>query len=136
LEDKADGDPAAQEDEDDIIDDDELNQILHRHDHELEVFAQVDLEKEKEDLEWWHRIGGRGSKVERLIQDSELPDIYQRDDYAPYNSEDEHEYGRGQRSREEIDYEDRPSDDELMDVSGTGHYETPLINSCFLHSPW
>lgn len=77
----------------------------------------MDLEKEKEDLDWWHRMGGRGTKVERLIQDTELPDIYQRDDYVPYNSEEEHEYGRGQRSREEIDYEDRPSDDELMDVS-------------------
>lgn len=115
MEDK--NDDQSTDDEDDVIDDEELNQILLRHDDELEIFAKVDAEKEKEDMEWWQRTGGRGSKVERLIQDSELPEIYQRDDYVPQNDDDDNEYGRGQRVREEVRYDYGGTDDELSDVS-------------------
>ncbi|CAO3590157.1 unnamed protein product [Absidia cylindrospora] len=114
LEDK--NDDQSSDDEDDVIDDEELNQILLRKDEELEVFAKVDAEKEKEDMEWWRRIGGRGNKVERLIQDVELPEIYQRDDYVPHNDDDDNEYGRGQRVREEVRYDYGGTDDELSDL--------------------
>lgn len=112
----------ASDGEDDVVDDEELNQILLRNEGELEIFAQVDAEKAKEDMEWWERTGGHGTKIERLIQDSELPEIYQRDDYVPVNSDDENEYGRGQRVREEIHYDYGGTDDELSDVSKRQRY--------------
>ncbi|SAL96136.1 hypothetical protein [Absidia glauca] len=114
----------ASDGEDDVVDDEELNQILLRNEGELEIFAQVDAEKAKEDMEWWQRTGGRGTKVERLIQDSELPEIYQRDDYVPVNSDDENEYGRGQRVREEIHYDYGGTDDELSDLLMTDDEQT------------
>lgn len=98
------------------MDDEELNQILQRSEEELEIFAKIDIEREKEDMEWWSRVG-KGKKIERLIQESELPDIYQRDEFETIDPADEGEYGRGQRVRDTVRYDDGLTEEQWLNVS-------------------
>ncbi|CAO3616436.1 unnamed protein product [Cunninghamella echinulata] len=113
LEDKND-DQTNNEDEEGM-DDDELNQILHRSEEELDIFANIDIEREKEDMEWWSRVG-KGRKIERLIQESELPSIYHRDDYEPNADDDDGEYGRGQRARDSVRYDDGLTEEQWLNA--------------------
>ncbi|OBZ86833.1 Chromatin structure-remodeling complex subunit snf21, partial [Choanephora cucurbitarum] len=115
LEDKSNAADETREadEESDEMDDEELNTILKRSDQEYAVFTKIDLERQRADAEEWRRKHGddaqHSKKVERLIQDWELPDIY-RYDSADYNKDDSLDdlmMGRGQRARgESVRYDD------------------------------
>ncbi|KAI9331980.1 SNF2 family N-terminal domain-containing protein [Pilaira anomala] len=96
------------EEESEELDDEELNNILKRSDQEYAIFQKMDLERQRADAEEWRRkYGDNGKKPERLIQDWELPDIYRYDHMAEYqNRVDDTIMGRGQRSRENVTYDD------------------------------
>ncbi|RCH92571.1 hypothetical protein CU098_003167, partial [Rhizopus stolonifer] len=95
------------DEESDEMDDEELNTILKRSDQEYAIFTKIDLERQRTDAEEWRRkYGDNGKKPERLLQEWELPDIY-RDEHI-HDTEDtiESVMGRGQRSRENVRYDD------------------------------
>jgi hypothetical protein len=91
--------------EDDGVDDEELNLILKRSDDEYTTFVEIDKQREKQEQEWWQAMGGTGKKPERLLQEHELPDVYRVEETADTIME-ELEFGRGQRSKEQVRYDD------------------------------
>lgn len=74
---------ADNEEEDDVdqaeLNDDELNELLARSEDEVAKFQEVDRERRADEELEWRALGNTGPVPERLIQESELPDIYQRD---------------------------------------------------------
>jgi ATP-dependent helicase STH1/SNF2 len=91
--------------EDDGIDDEELNLILKRSDEEYTKFVEMDKEREKQEYDWWQAMGGRGTRPERLLQEYELPEVYRTEEPSDTLMED-YEFGRGQRMKEQIRYDD------------------------------
>ena len=65
--------------EEDIFDDEELNQVLARDDDELELFRKMDYDMEKKRIEEWRELGRKGIPS-RLMETSELPQIYLKTD--------------------------------------------------------
>lgn len=109
LEDKS--DEADDNEENDELDDEELNLMLKRSDQEYATFTKIDLERQRATAEEWRRRYGDNhppdAKPERLMQEWELPDIYRYDHVAAYQYEqDALNFGRGQRVREAIRYDD------------------------------
>ncbi|GAB5591414.1 ATP-dependent DNA helicase Snf21 [Umbelopsis nana] len=91
--------------EDDGVDDEELNLILKRSDEEYTTFVEMDKEREREEYERWQAMGGRGKRPERLLQEYELPEVY-RTEEATDTLMEELEFGRGQRAKEQVRYDD------------------------------
>ncbi|KAI7907267.1 SNF2 family N-terminal domain-containing protein [Cokeromyces recurvatus] len=112
LEDKADEDNDG---DDEDIDDEELNEMLQRSEADLEVFHRLDDEREENDKRLWQVLGRRG-KPERLITEDELPDIYLNDDPLPTQDEDQHHFGRGQRARETVRYDDGLTEEQWLNA--------------------
>lgn len=61
------------------LNDEELNEILARGEHEREKFREMDAKREQEEAVAWRALGNKGKVPERLVSDSELPSVYQRD---------------------------------------------------------
>ena len=61
------------------LNDEELNELLARSEEEVAVFQQVDRDRIADEETEWRALGNTGPVPERLIQESELPEIYQRD---------------------------------------------------------
>ncbi|KAL0091218.1 SNF2 family N-terminal domain-containing protein [Phycomyces blakesleeanus] len=115
LEDKNDEDPELEADEE--MDDEELNEMLKRSDQELVIFKRIDAERARAEMDLYRRMGGRGKKPERLIQDDELPDIYnQEEDLVHENINGLLEYGRGQRVKESIRYDDGLTEEQWVEA--------------------
>ncbi|KAI7871437.1 SNF2 family N-terminal domain-containing protein [Spinellus fusiger] len=107
-EDKGGGSSGSGSGEDEDLDDEELNLMLKRSDQEYAVFTKIDLERQRCDLEdWRHRYGDTTKKPERLIQDWELPEVYRYESgMDDANLQDDLILGRGQRSKETVQYDD------------------------------
>lgn len=102
--------------EEEEVDDEELNEMLKRHEDEMAVFERIDREREQEEIELYRRKGGRGPVPERLIQEHELPDVYKNDD--TYADVVQHiELGRGQREKASVVYDDGLTEDQWLNVS-------------------
>ncbi|KAI8874769.1 hypothetical protein K501DRAFT_204024, partial [Backusella circina FSU 941] len=112
LEDKAD---EENEVDDEDIDDEELNEILQRAETDIEVFHRLDDEREESDTRSWQLMGRRG-KPERLITEKELPEVYLNDDPIVDEDDDPFNYGRGQRSRDEVRYDDGLTEEQWLNV--------------------
>ncbi|KZT58531.1 hypothetical protein CALCODRAFT_432462 [Calocera cornea HHB12733] len=97
------------------MNDDEINEILARSDAELEAFRKMDIEREREAELAWRSKGGRGPKPERLMQESELPDVYTRERVMPMTLLEEAEVlqteGRGARVRSAVKYTDEEAEE-------------------------
>lgn len=61
------------------LNDEELNEILARGEHEVERFREIDTERNKQEQAEWKAAGNKGKAPERLLTDAELPALYQRD---------------------------------------------------------
>lgn len=61
------------------LNDEELNELLARSEEEVAIFQQVDRDRIADEETEWRALGNTGPVPERLIQESELPEIYQRD---------------------------------------------------------
>lgn len=101
------------------LDDDELNQIIARNDHELEVFKRLDLERAErsKDKEY----------ATRLFSDQELPECYTRDPKLFFKTSEEiiEEYGRGNRERKIAVYDDNLTEEEwLKRIQGVNSEES------------
>ncbi|KAG0051732.1 hypothetical protein BGZ83_003350 [Gryganskiella cystojenkinii] len=99
---KEEDDVEAEED----MDDDELNEIVARSDEEIKIFKRLDEERKRQEDEEWKASGSVLPRFERLIQESELPDVYLVDEDAQVAVEVEEDLGRGQRARVETRYDD------------------------------
>ena len=72
-------DNEEEEEEQGELNDDELNELLARSDEEVAKFQQVDRERIADEETEWRALGHTGPMPDRLIQEHELPAIYQRD---------------------------------------------------------
>lgn len=102
--------------EDDGADDEELNFILKRSDEEYTKFVEMDNERDREEYELWQSMGGQGKRPERLLQEYELPDVYRIEEPTDTLME-EYELGRGQRSKEQVRYDDGLTERQWVRVS-------------------
>ncbi|KAG2379064.1 hypothetical protein C9374_007702 [Naegleria lovaniensis] len=87
--------------------DEQLNNMLARNDDEFEIFQNMDKEREQEDLKQHGRVPNR------LMSEEELPE-WIKDKEVEEGEAEEVEYGRGRRSRGDINYEGG-SGDEMED---------------------
>lgn len=93
-------DNAAREGE---IEDLELNEIISRNEYELNLFNTMDEKRRKEELKEFRARGGKGV-YHRLIQESELPEVFLEDTSVPIVEEVTFT-GRGARAKKNVSYE-------------------------------
>lgn len=100
------------------LDDDELNELLARGDHELETFARMDRERDEMRLDRFRSEGHKGPLPPPLMQESELPPFYRIDigDHLASQVAAEEEQGRGRRARAEVKYSDGLTDDQWLNA--------------------
>lgn len=89
------------------MEDDDLNEIMARSEAELVLFGEMDKKRNKED------IYGPGRKYPRLMDETELPDIYLQDD-APPEEVIEEFVGRGARERTRVKYDDGLTEEQWL----------------------
>lgn len=113
LEDKVDDEDEPDEE---ANEDEELNEMLQRSDEELSIFRRMDLERERTENEMYRRRG-YSRRLDRLIQEDELPDILTREDQLVVQPDSVIDFGRGRRARDEVRYDDGLTEEEWLDVS-------------------
>lgn len=96
------------------ITDEELNQILARGEHEIEKFQEIDEERENNEAAIWKAAGGKGPKPPRLIQEKELPSLYQQDFDAVGAFVEETEEEPVHRKRGIVHYDDGLTEDQFL----------------------
>lgn len=101
---------AAESLEQEEMDDDDLNQIMMRHDHELITFQEMDRKRQEEDPY------GPGKPLGRLIGESELPDIYLNEEAPAVEEKDEGPIGRGARERTRVKYDDGLTEEQWLEA--------------------
>ncbi|KAJ1974753.1 ATP-dependent DNA helicase Snf21 [Dimargaris xerosporica] len=102
--------------DEDTFDDDELNEILARGPHELEIFQRMDQERQQKELEAWRAQGRDGPLPDRLFTDAEVPDVY-RQEYDPHEQERELEnLERRNRARSDVFYADVLSEEQWLNA--------------------
>jgi ATP-dependent helicase STH1/SNF2 len=112
---EADNEEEEEEDEDANLDDDELNELLARGDTEVATFKALDEQRIIKDMEEWRAIGYTGSTLpDRLIQEEELPSLYQQDFDAVNVLEEEPEEEPGVRRRNVVHYDDGLTEEQFL----------------------
>lgn len=102
-------DKIAQENQEEDYDHDasnlELNNMLKRSDHELRVFEMIDAERAKE----------KSSQRERLIQENELPDVFDEADNVIVDpSSVVFDFDRSRKAKQNVRYDDGLTDEEFI----------------------
>ncbi|EPS42286.1 hypothetical protein H072_3739 [Dactylellina haptotyla CBS 200.50] len=97
------------EDGDEQLDDDELNEVIARNDGELEMFRQMDKDREENSLY------GEGKSLPRLMDENELPAVYLQEDIGE-EIEDLAPAGRGARERTQVKYDDGLTEEQWLDA--------------------
>lgn len=108
------------------MNDEELNEMIARHEPEVAIFREMDLQRERDTLEAWRAAGNRGKPPQPLMQLEELPECYQNDEPFEVKEVDESMEGRGQRRRNIVSYNDGLSDDAWAMVS------VPCVRGTFI----
>ncbi|CAG8436971.1 6239_t:CDS:10 [Funneliformis caledonium] len=94
-----------------------LNDIISRNDAELALFRRMDIQRDAREEQEWRASGGRGKRPERLIEERELPMVYIKEYDTVVQPEDSNiEYGRGQRPRGEVHYDDGLTEDQWVNA--------------------
>jgi ATP-dependent helicase STH1/SNF2 len=77
----------------------------------------MDIERAVQEEKEWLASGGKGKRPERLMDESELPNVYMKEyDTVIQREDDTTEYGRGQRPRGEVHYDDGLTEDQWVNV--------------------
>lgn len=101
-------------DEEEELDDDELNEILARNDGERELFRKIDEERNAASPY------GKDKKLDRLMSESELPDIYKEESLNKESIDpepvDTNHYGRGARERKVMHYDDGLTEEQWVEA--------------------
>jgi len=98
------------------MNDEELNALIARTEHEGAIFREVDRQREQDTLNNWRALGNRGKPPPPLMQLEELPECYRTDEPFLTIEEDASEVGRGQRKRNVVSYHDGMDDDAWAQV--------------------
>lgn len=93
------------------MNDDELNELIARSDHEGVMYREMDIQRERDAQEHWRALGNRGKAPQPLMQLEELPDCYRSDEPFEVKEVEDLVEGRGQRRRNVVSYNDGLSDD-------------------------
>jgi ATP-dependent helicase STH1/SNF2 len=93
----------------------ELNEIIARNEEELEHYNKMDAERRELEKQQHEDYGIPGPIPHRLMQDSELPDVFLVDVNIPDEPVVELPTGRGARNRKDIQYQ-IPNEDEFDEV--------------------
>ncbi|ORY17566.1 SNF2 family N-terminal domain-domain-containing protein [Clohesyomyces aquaticus] len=101
---------AAENLEQDEMDDEDLNMMMMRSDDELIMFNQMDKDR-LANCEY-----GPGRKYPRLLGESELPDIYLNDDNPVVEEIEETNFGRGARERTRVKYDDGLTEEQWLEA--------------------
>ncbi|EMD92652.1 hypothetical protein COCC4DRAFT_130187 [Bipolaris maydis ATCC 48331] len=101
---------AAESLEQEEMDDDDLNQIMMRHEEELAIFQEMDRKRIAEDPY------GPGKPLGRLIGESELPDIYLNEEAPIVDEKDDTPAGRGARERTRVKYDDGLTEEQWLEA--------------------
>ncbi|KAI7662489.1 chromatin remodeling complex SWI/SNF component SWI2, partial [Hortaea werneckii] len=100
---------AAENLDENEMDDDDLNMMMMRNESELAVFQELDRDRSR-------KSGyGPDKKLPRLLGESELPEIYMNED-NPVVEEIEYNYGRGARERTKVKYDDGLTEEQWLDA--------------------
>lgn len=102
-------DETEKDDGDEQLDDDELNEVCARNDQELQLFRQIDKDREE------NSPYGEGKKLARLMEESELPAVYLQEDIGP-EIEEIVPTGRGARERTQVKYDDGLTEEQWLDA--------------------
>ncbi|KAI0063151.1 hypothetical protein BV25DRAFT_1824711 [Artomyces pyxidatus] len=94
------------------MNDDEINEIISRSDEESRLFAEMDIQRDRDAAARWKAAGNRGKPPPGLIGLDELPDCYRTDEPFEVKDEVDEIEGRGHRRRAVINYNDGLSDDQ------------------------
>ncbi len=94
------------------MNDDEINLLIARSDEEERLFAEMDMQRERDGAANWKAAGNRGKPPPPLISLEELPDCYRTEEPFDVKDELEEAEGRGHRRRAVINYNDGLSDDQ------------------------
>ncbi|EXJ75567.1 uncharacterized protein A1O5_00073 [Cladophialophora psammophila CBS 110553] len=89
------------------MDDDDLNEIMARTEDELVLFKKMDKDRDE------HDQYGPGRPLARLMEESELPDIYVAED-NPVQEEVEEYTGRGARIKTQVKYDDGLTEEQWL----------------------
>lgn len=100
---------AAENMEQDEMDDEDLNQMMMRSEEEFELFQKMDQERLK------NQKYGPDKKLPRLFSEGELPEIYMNED-NPVVEEIEQQYGRGTRERVKVKYDDGLTEEQWLEA--------------------
>ncbi|CZT52557.1 probable SNF2 family ATP-dependent chromatin-remodeling factor snf21 [Rhynchosporium secalis] len=103
---------AAETLEQEEMDDEELNELLARGDHEKAIFDEMDKERAK-DMTYGTLAGSK--RIPRLMAESELPEIYMSDG-NPISDEPEEIKGRGARERTTVKYDDGLTEEQWLNA--------------------
>ncbi|ESO94903.1 hypothetical protein LOTGIDRAFT_207958 [Lottia gigantea] len=96
-------DDENEEEEDEVPDDETVNQMIARSEEEFEIYQKMDIERRRTESREGHR-------KPRLIEETELPSWMVKDvsevDRLTCEEEEDKLFGRGSRSKKEVDYSD------------------------------
>uniref|UniRef100_F6W213 Transcription activator BRG1 n=1 Tax=Ciona intestinalis TaxID=7719 RepID=F6W213_CIOIN len=99
------------EDEDEVHDDETLNQMIARTEHEFDSFQQMDIDRRRTEAR-------DPNRKPRLMEEDELPSwlLASADDVERLTQEeaDDKLFGRGSRVRKEVDYSESLTDKEWL----------------------
>lgn len=78
----------------------------------------MDIQRAAKEEAEYRASGGRGKRPDRLIEERELPSVYMKEyDTVIQPDDDAAEYGRGQRPRGDVHYDDGLTEDQWVNVS-------------------
>ncbi|XP_048098671.1 probable global transcription activator SNF2L2 isoform X3 [Alosa alosa] len=108
------------EEEDEVPDDETLNQMIARIEDEFELFMRMDLDRRREDAR-------NPKRKPRLMEEDELPNWILKDDAEverlTCEEEEEKMFGRGSRSRRDVDYSDALTEKQWLRAIEDGNLE-------------
>merc|ERR1711881_358684 len=100
------------EDEDEAPDDEVVNQMIARSEEEFEKFQQMDIQRRREDA----ALGA--DRKPRLMEENELPPFMLEEDDDIEEEVPEEILGRGNRSKNDTNYDDQMSEREWLKAIG------------------
>ncbi|XP_062307155.1 probable global transcription activator SNF2L2 isoform X1 [Osmerus eperlanus] len=106
--------------EDEVPDDETLNQMIARSEDEFEQFMRMDMDRRREDAR-------NPKRRPRLMEEDELPSWIIKDDAEverlTYEEEEDKIFGRGSRSRRDVDYSDALTEKQWLRAVEDGNLE-------------
>ncbi|KAK6179113.1 hypothetical protein SNE40_011545 [Patella caerulea] len=113
-------DEENEEEEDEVPDDETVNQMIARSEEEFEIYQKMDIDRRRNEVR-------DGKRKPRLIEEDELPSWMIKDeqevDRLTFEEEEDKLFGRGSRSRKEVDYSDALTEKQWMRAIEDGNLD-------------